>query len=621
MTPPTSSMLVLYIVAILIITTTTHNDVSSRRFTCHGFVLVRRKLADRQSLVAMTMTKSESSSAAVTTTDQSSASAGKTNKITTSLKTTSTTFKKTIEFPSYLELMNVQPGECIVSEPFVVETENQLGEEDSSSSPKSSSSPIFRVKLYPRGTAGRDNGSSINTSIINNKSGFGMAYKILPLINVTNKNNKNNEKLGLYLQYMPSSMDSGGGSVMEKNFVDATFALRLKGQQRSSSGSANLQIRRFDVEWRAAMRFVPLEESNLAQGCANDFGASLMQTVLLKEFLGIDDQSIDDPSPLLAEVEIKLHDVEAEAHQQQWKSLSSEISLPNNAASEDARRRKSFFGSMGADIRYIDESNPNIHDGEMVRAGKTIVPILSRLSERQRMFEIGAYPGVEFRILRIIGDDGHERFTSCPNATYELKPIYPLVSQLERPWPVTVNEREIPRIYTPGMYNIVSAVGSLATAMTGLAAAFIVSQAVSFFFIPSKSMDPTLQVGDVLLVDKISPRLFRQRQKVDDIILFSPPSKLQDIVAKNGGRLSNRDLFVKRIAASKGDKVSVEADGQVIMNGQNVVKGRRDLCEEEPNRLIEKYIEPFSEEVIGSKEVFVMGDCSSGEFIPKLTYR
>lgn len=123
-------------------------------------------------------------------------------------------------------------------------------------------------------------------------------------------------------------------------------------------------------------------------------------------------------------------------------------------------------------------------------------------------------------------------------------------------------------------------------------------------------MDPTLQVGDVLLVDKVSPRIFRQ-PKVDDIVLFSPPRKLQEIVAKSGGKLSSRDLFVKRIAGSPGDRVSVEANGVVLVNGNNVVEGRRDLCEAEPLRLIEKYIQPIQDEIIEEDKVFVMGDCSS----------
>jgi signal peptidase I len=243
--------------------------------------------------------------------------------------------------------------------------------------------------------------------------------------------------------------------------------------------------------------------------------------------------------------------------------------------------------------------------------GKIVVPVLSGLSQRPKMFEQGTYPGVEYRILRIL-KDGQERFTSCPGAQYELKPVYPLVPQLERQWPIRVKEEDIPKLYTPSMYNALSAFGSLFLAASGLFTAFLLSQAISLFFIPSKSMEPTLSVGDVLLVEKVSSRLGQSsRNKVGDIVLFSPPNKLQQIVASNGGNLSSRDLFVKRIAASAGDKVSVYKDGKVEINDENVVDGRRDLCEAEPLRLIEKYIEPSEDNVVEPKKVFVMGDCSS----------
>jgi signal peptidase I len=69
-------------------------------------------------------------------------------------------------------------------------------------------------------------------------------------------------------------------------------------------------------------------------------------------------------------------------------------------------------------------------------------------------------------------------------------------------------------------------------------------------------------------------------------------------------------LFVKRIAAGPGDKVGVDATGKVIVNGQPVV-GRRDLCEAEPLRLIEKYVQSKEEQVLESDQFFLMGDCSS----------
>ena len=117
-------------------------------------------------------------------------------------------------------------------------------------------------------------------------------------------------------------------------------------------------------------------------------------------------------------------------------------------------------------------------------------------------------------------------------------------------------------------------------------------------------------VGDVLLVDKVSPRVLKN-QNAGDVVLFSPPSKLRDIVSANGGSLTSRDLFVKRVAASSGDRVKVNAAGEVFVNGK-LADGRRDLCEAEPLRLIEKYVKETKEEqILGPDEVFVLGDCGS----------
>ena len=473
-----------------------------------------------------------------------------------------------LTFPSYLELMDCAVGECVTSETFMC------------------GNSAFCVKLYPRGGGSGTSSSSTSTTVTGKPSeqGFGMAYKVLPLLGA---NEKRNQRVGMYLQYLGSET------------VDATFALRLKGNQRGG--------RRFDVEWRAGMRFVSSDsETCLAQGQANDFGSHLMQTPLLQEFMGISNNQLDDPSPLTANVEVIIHDTEKERTIQR----GGEPSIGTAVRKQDDKAI-SLWGRIGKDIRVPEGSDTKEmgHDGGQVRVGKVVVPLLSMLSQRPKMFELGAYPGVEYRILRILDPNGQERFTSCPGCEYEMRPIYPLVAQLERPWPVRVPEVDIPRLYTPNMYNAVSAIGSLLTAVTGLATAFLVSQAISLFFIPSRSMDPTLQVGDVLLVDKVSPRILQHNRKKGDIVLFSPPAELRDIVAANGGTLTRRDLFVKRIAAQSGDTVTVNTAGHVQVNGQPVV-GRRDLCEAEPLRLIERYVKA-KERTLAKDELFVMGDCSS----------
>lgn len=498
----------------------------------------------------------------------------------------------TLGFPPFYSLMDVSPGEFIASEAFtcrapVEYSENDKG--DTNDNIACSSRHQFRVKLYPRGEVGGRNEPSSSFS------------EKLPSILQSSPD----EVVALHLQYLGLEGFSDDRDVddNENDAVNTTFALRLKGRQRKQ---------RFDVEWRAGMRFFSdPRDANLNQGDANDFGFPLMQTHLLQDFMGIvDNDQMYDQTPILVEAEVLLHNTLKESPLQSsvQNNNTIKLQLPSNA------NVNKFPDSLfNEDIRRREDGNIYGHDTERVRVGKVVVPVLSRLSQRPEMFEQGTYPGVEYRILRILKDD-QERFTSCPGAQYELKPVYPLVAQLERQWPVCVNEEDIPRLYTPLMYNILSAFGSFLTAAIGLLTAFFLSQAISLFFIPSKSMDPTLKVGDVLLVDKVSSRgSLRQssRNKVGDIVLFYPPNELKQIVARNGGNLNNRDLFVKRITASAGDKVTVYKDGKVEVNDENIIDGRRDLCEAEPLRLIEQYVKPSEDRRINPEEVFVMGDCSS----------
>ena len=454
-----------------------------------------------------------------------------------------------VSFPGYSELMNILPGAHVVSNVIQVVDDTNTTHD-------------FQVLLYPRG--GGHN--SKNSKPLEN--GFGMSYKLF--------GESSSEKVGVYLQYLGDDI------------VDATFTLRLKGNQNTG--------RKFDVEWSSGMRFVPMDRSNLKQGMANDFGAHLMLTKMLPEFMGVANET--DNNPLKAHVSITIHPRLNES-----KVLSSV---------KEESLQTGLLQSIGLPFRDIRQAASNVvdHDSEEVRVGKIVVPVLSKLKQRSRMFQLGAYPGVEYRIMRIFDPNGTEVFSSVPGASYEIRPIYPLVDQLERPWPVVVNEAEIPKLLTANMYNIISAIGSLITAIGGLTSAFLISQAISLFFIPSRSMDPTLQVKDVLVVDKVSPRLLGDaNKKVGDVVLFSPPDRLRSIVSSSGGRITDRDLFVKRIAAGPGDTVTIDSSGAVKINGV-APKERRDLCGAEPLRLIERYIQPATI-TVKEGQVFVLGDCSS----------
>lgn len=76
-------------------------------------------------------------------------------------------------------------------------------------------------------------------------------------------------------------------------------------------------------------------------------------------------------------------------------------------------------------------------------------------------------------------------------------------------------------------------------------------------YIPSGSMQPTLQINDRLIVDKITYNF--QKPQRGDIVVFNPTDKLED---KN-----YHDAFIKRIIGLPGDTIRIE-DGQVYVNGK-----------------------------------------------------
>lgn len=77
------------------------------------------------------------------------------------------------------------------------------------------------------------------------------------------------------------------------------------------------------------------------------------------------------------------------------------------------------------------------------------------------------------------------------------------------------------------------------------------------FFILSGSMEPTIQVDDRVLVDKLSYH-FKNPQR-GDIVVFSPTDTLL--------QQNFRDTFIKRVVGLPGEKVEVKA-GRVYINSQ-----------------------------------------------------
>jgi signal peptidase I len=86
----------------------------------------------------------------------------------------------------------------------------------------------------------------------------------------------------------------------------------------------------------------------------------------------------------------------------------------------------------------------------------------------------------------------------------------------------------------------------------GIAAFLLITFVARTYYIPSGSMIPTLQIGDVLLVNKFEYRFHKPNE--GDIVVFPPP-------------LPTSDDFIKRVIGRPGDTLRIQG-GVVYVNGK-----------------------------------------------------
>jgi signal peptidase I len=111
---------------------------------------------------------------------------------------------------------------------------------------------------------------------------------------------------------------------------------------------------------------------------------------------------------------------------------------------------------------------------------------------------------------------------------------------------------------------------------------------VQTFFIPSASMEPTLMIGDRILVDKVSYHLHAVHR--GDIVVFATPP------GEDAG--PNVKDLVKRVIGLPGETIS-SAGGQVVINGTPL---------KEPWLVAGTVTTGITTQKIPAGEYFVMGD-------------
>ena len=106
-------------------------------------------------------------------------------------------------------------------------------------------------------------------------------------------------------------------------------------------------------------------------------------------------------------------------------------------------------------------------------------------------------------------------------------------------------------------------------------------------YIPSSSMEPTLEINDRLIIEKVS-YYFTSPQR-GDVVVFSPTEKLKE--------QNFKDAFIKRVIGLPGETIEVR-DGKVYVNGEAI---REKYIEEAPDY-------NYGPETVPENQYLVLGD-------------
>ncbi|CAJ1959646.1 unnamed protein product [Cylindrotheca closterium] len=305
------------------------------------------------------------------------------------------------------------------------------------------------------------------------------------------------------------------------------------------------------------------------------------------------------------------------------------------------------FPPKGALGDVLRSSNQPLSSREF-RAGEVIVPrpMEEGSIQAEKLKESFVYPGIDYRIMTMTDGNGNQLFSTSSLSSQEEKnraklALRPCGWKLQRQlwqrngmtqdWPMEVDaellanvtstrfnrDSAIPRITAAFQREWEAYALALAVAIMPIPVALFLRTFVSLYAIPSASMEPTLLRGDVLLVEKL-PGVYDRTQR-GDVVLFRPPPSLTDLIASSSPQsrpISRTSLFVKRLVGVPGDK-NIRLDDEtreVTIDGKPSMGPNRDLCEDEPLRLIDKMLKNGKGRNVaelGEDEAYVVGDCKA----------
>jgi signal peptidase I len=443
---------------------------------------------------------------------------------------------------------------CIISAKFQIDTE------------------LFQILLYPRGR-------------------------------VVSGSTANDGPASAYLRYLPKKYGDE---------VDIAWNLQLgilhddknfKVFPVSTSGG----LPKSNTTWSAAMTFCSDNEAVESVGRATDWGSSSWSSQDVCNGLG----------NIMAQGSVTVFERRTGESSFAWPPLSK--------------------GAIGAVTRASMQDSPrDFRVGEVIVPRQLPAALETTTKALQDQF---VYPGIDYRIMTMADKDGNPIFSTESlkdkrQARLAIRPCGWKFQQqswkrkgMTTEWPVEVKagllsnvtstrfnlDSALPRVIAAFQRDWISYTLALAIAVSPIPLALFARTFVSFYAIPSASMEPTLLKGDVLLVEKL-PRVY-DRTNRGDVILFQPPSALRDIVMQSGSRLPSTSLFVKRIVGLPGDEnIRLVGDNDVTINGEPAVGPDRALCRDEPLRLIDKLLETGKGKDIdrlGEDDVYVLGDCKA----------